>query len=78
MDGPLNAIHFYVQFVRPVAQARSQQPPSRGGRRNREQILTDNFIVTQNNCKQVSMLFAKKRRNSVKSDAAARLFSNVR
>ena len=67
-----------------VWQARSQRPPSsvaeeiqEGGRNFWKQILTDNFIVTQNICKRVCF-FAKKRRNSVKSNAALRLFSNVR
>ena len=48
-----------------------------GGRNFWKQILTDHFIVTQNSCKRVCF-FAKKRRNSVKSNAAVRLVSNVR
>ena len=64
---------------RPVASGRHQggQKKYKGGRNFWKQILTDNFIVTQNSCKRVCF-FAKKRRNSVKSNAAVRLFSNVR
>ena len=64
-------------------QARSQRPPSRGaeeiqgGRNFWKQILTDHFIVTQWSCKRVCF-FVKKRRDSIKSNAAVRLFSNVR
>ena len=48
-----------------VVQARSQRPPPRrqnkykGGRNFWKQILTDNFIVTQNSCKRVVMLFCE-------------------
>ena len=68
----------------PCQQVRSQRPPSRraeeiqeGGRNFWKQILTDIFILIQNSCERVCF-FAKKRRNSVKSNARVRLFSNVR
>ena len=64
-------------------QARSQRPPSGGAEEIQgvvtfgSKLLTDNFIVTKNSCKRVCF-FAKKRRNSVKSNTAVRLFWNVR
>ena len=62
---------------RPVASGRHQE-----GQKKYEGGVTIgskyevNFIVTQNSCKRVCF-FAKKRRNSVMSNAAVRLFSNV-
>ena len=71
------------QFVwvtpRPVASGRHQggQTEYKGVCNFWNQISTENSNVTQNSCKRVCV-FAKKRRNSVKSNAAVRRFSNVR
>ena len=52
-------------FNRPVASGRHQGGPMKykEGANFWKQILTDNFIVTQNSCKRLCF-FAKKRRNS--------------
>ena len=80
----LQIILWYSRILLSYNQARSQRPPPsrrakeiQWGRNFWKQILTDNFIVTQNSCKRVGF-FAEKCRNAVKSNAAVRLFSNVR
>ena len=63
------------------AQARSQRPTWRGQKKYKRwsNIRKQRYIliVTQNSCKRICF-FAKERRNSIKSNAAVRLFSNVR
>ena len=62
-----------IVVIRPVASGRHQrgQKKYKRGRNFWKQILTDIRIVTQNSGKRVCF-FAKKRRNSVKSNAAVR------
>ena len=66
--------------ARPVASGRHQEGQKKykgGGRNFWKQIITDDFIVTQNSYKRV-YLFCEETHKLVKTNATVRLSSNVR